>query len=137
MRLLGEDLSRMIREMKVNLSAEDKLSLDGQYGRIEDQSLKDLGSNRSSMGTETYQKQGRKKETKMEGIYWKVTENNGSKQRLLEKAKRVKQKLQMTPGGDKTISRMGKKQMKQKLNGSIDTDETNQIRQWFLWPVER
>ena len=39
MRLLGEDLSRMIREMKVNLSAEDKLSLDGQYGRIEDQSL--------------------------------------------------------------------------------------------------
>ena len=41
MRLLGEDLSRMIREMKVNLSAGDKLSLDGQYGRIEDQSLKD------------------------------------------------------------------------------------------------
>ena len=53
MRLLGEDLSRMIREMKVNLSAWDKLSLDGQYGRIEDQSLKDLGTNRSSMGTET------------------------------------------------------------------------------------
>ena len=42
------------------------------------------------MGTETYQKQGRKKETKMVGIHWKVNENNGTKQRLLEKAKRVK-----------------------------------------------
>ena len=73
----------------------------------------------------------------MEGIHWKVNENNGTKQRLLEKAKRVKQKLQMTPGGDKTISRMSGKQMKQKLNGSIDTDETNQVRQWFWWPVER
>ena len=89
------------------------------------------------MGTETYQKQGRKKETKMVGIHWKVNENNGTKQRLLEKAKRVKQKLQMTPGGDKTISRMSEKQMKKKLNGSIDTDETNQVRQWFWWPVER
>ena len=43
MRLLGEDLSRMIREMKVNLSEGDKLSLDGPYSRLKTKALKTWG----------------------------------------------------------------------------------------------
>ena len=61
----------------------------------------------------------------------KVT--NRTKQRLLEKAKKVKLKLQMTPEKTKPSSWTSEKNMKQKL----DTDEASRVRQWFWWPVER
>ena len=62
----------------------------------------------------------------------KLNENNRTKQRLLEKAKKVKLKLQMTPEKTNTSSWISEKKMKQKL----DTDEASPVRQWFWWPVE-
>ena len=38
-----------------------------------------------------------------------------------------------TQGRTKTTSWISEKQMKLKLN----TDKTNQVRQWFWWPIER
>ena len=67
------------------------------------------------------------------GIHQKLNENNRTKQRLLAKAKKVKLKLQMAQGRTKTTSWISEKQMIIKLN----TDKTNQVRQWFWWPVER
>ena len=67
------------------------------------------------------------------GIRQKLNENNRTKQRLLAKAKKVKLKLQMTQGRTKTTSWISEKQMKLKLN----TDKTNQVRQWFWWSIER
>ena len=63
----------------------------------------------------------------------KLNDNNRTKQRLLEKAKKVKLKLQMTPEKTNTSSWISEKKMKQKL----DTDEASQVRQWFWWCVER
>ena len=57
----------------------------------------------------------------------KLNENNRIKQRLLEKAKKVKLKLQMTPDKTKASSWISEKKMKQKF----DTDEASQVRQWF------
>ena len=62
----------------------------------------------------------------------KLNENNRTKQRLLEKAKKVKLKLQMTPEKTNTSSWISEKKMKQKL----DTDEASRVIQWFWWPVE-
>ena len=62
----------------------------------------------------------------------KLNENNRTKQRLLEKAKKVKLKLQMTPEKTNISSWISEKKMKQKL----DTDEASRVRQWFWWPVE-
>ena len=62
----------------------------------------------------------------------KLNENNRTKQRLLEKANKVKLKLQMTPEKTNTSSWISEKKMKQKL----DTDEGSRLRQWFWWPVE-
>ena len=62
----------------------------------------------------------------------KLNENNRTKQRLLEKAKKVKLKLQMTPEKTNTSSWLSEMKMKQKLN----TDEASRVRQWFWWPAE-
>ena len=85
------------------------------------------------LGTNDYDRQINKKEMKTLGIHQKLNENNRTKQRLLAKAKKVKLKLQMTQGRTKTTSWISEKQMKLKLN----TDKTNQVRQWFWWPIER
>ena len=90
------------------------------------QSIMKLQKEVQLLGTEDYDRQSRKKEMKL-------IENNRTKQRLLEKAKKVKLKLQMTPEKTKTSSWISEKKMKQKL----DTDEASQVRQWFWWPVER
>ena len=58
----------------------------------------------------------------------KLHENNRTKQRLLEKAKKVKLKLQMTPEKTKTSSWINEKKMKKKL----DTDEASRVRLCFL-----
>ena len=64
---------------------------------------------------------------KTEGMHQKLNENNRTKQRLLEKAKKVKLKLQvqMTPEKKNTSSWISEKQMKHK----VDTDEASQVRQ--------
>ena len=85
------------------------------------------------IGTDDYDRQISKEEMKTEEIHQKLNKNNRTQQRLLAKAKKVKLKLQMTQGRTKTTSWISEKQMKQKL----DTDKTNQVGQWFWWPVER
>ena len=85
------------------------------------------------IGTDDYDRQISKKEMKTLGIHQKLNENNRTKQRLLAKARKVKLKLQMTQGRTKTTSWISEKQVKLKLN----TDKTNQVRQWFWWPIER
>ena len=78
------------------------------------------------LGTDVYAKQASKKETRTERSTEGIHQDNGTKQRLLEKAKEVRRKLQMT-------SLISKSQMKHKLG----TDKTNQVRRWCWWPVER
>ena len=90
------------------------------------QSIMKLQKEVKLLGTEDYDRQTSKKEMKL-------IENNRTKQRLLEKAKKVKLKLQMTQGRTKTARWISEKQIKLKLN----TDKTNQVRQWFWWPIER
>ena len=90
------------------------------------QSIMKLQKEVKLAGTVGYDRQISKKEMNL-------NEKNRTKQRLLEKAKKVKLKLQMTPEKTKTSSWISEKKMKQKL----DTDETSQVRQWFWWPVER
>ena len=132
MKLQG-DLSRAIKEMKEKLSTKDSLSRNNQCdSEIKEKEIdiwRDMEQNGERiklLGTDYYAKQDNKKVTRTErstsseGIH----QDNGTKKRLLEKAKKVRQKLQITS----LIS-----QMKQKL----DTDKTNQVRQWFWWPVER
>ena len=97
------------------------------------QSIMQLQKEIKLIGTDDYDRQISKKEMKTEGIHQKLNENNGTKQRLLAKARKVKLKLQMTQGRTKTTSWINEKQMKLKLN----TDKTNQVRQWFWWPIER
>ena len=97
------------------------------------QSMMQLQKEIKLIGTDDYDRQINKREMKTEGIHQKQNENNRTKQRLLAKAKKVKLKLQMTQGRTKTTSWISEKQMKQKL----DIDKTNQVRQWFWWPVER
>ena len=58
---------------------------------------------------------------KTEGMHQKLDENNETKQRLFERNKKVKLKLQMTPEKTKISSWISEKQTKQKL----DTDETS------------
>ena len=89
------------------------------------QSIMKLQKEVKLLGTEDYDRQTSKKEMKL-------NENNRTKQRLLEKAKKVKLKLQMTPEKTLTSSWISEKKMKQKL----DTDEASQVRQRFWWPVE-
>ena len=89
------------------------------------QSIMKLQKEGKLLGTEDYDRQTRKKEMKLNEI-------NRTKQRLLEKAKKVKLKIQMTPEETKTSSWISEKKMKQKL----DTDEASRVRQWFWWPVE-
>ena len=90
------------------------------------QSIMKLQKEVKLLGTEDYDRQTSKKEMKL-------NENNRTKQRLLEKAKKVKLNLQMTPEQTKTSSWISEKKMKKKL----DTDKASQVRQWFWWPVER
>ena len=90
------------------------------------QSIMKLQKEVKLLGTEDYDRQTSKKEMKL-------IENNRTKQRLLEKAKKVKLKLQMTQGRTKTTRWISEKQIKLKLN----TDKTNQVRQWFWWPIQR
>ena len=85
------------------------------------------------IGTNDYDRKISKKEMKTEGIHQKLNEDNGTMQRLLARARKVKLKLQMTQRRTKTTSRISEKQIKLKLN----TDKTNQVRQKFWWPVER
>ena len=95
------------------------------------QSIMQLQKEIKLIWTDAYDIQISKKEMKTEGIHQKKNENNTKKQRLLAKAKKVELKLQMTQGRTKTTSWIGEKQMK------LDKDKTNQVRQWFWWPVER
>ena len=97
------------------------------------QSIMQLQKEIKLIGTDDYDRQISKQEMKTLGIHQKLNENNRTKQRLLAKARKVKLKLQMTQGRTKTTSRISEKQMKLKLN----TDKTNQVRQWFWWPIER
>ena len=75
-------------------------------------------------GTEDYNRQTSKKEMEL-------IENNRTKQRLLEKAKKVKLKLQMTPEKTKTSSLLSENKIQQKL----DTDEASPVKSGFggLW----
>ena len=97
------------------------------------QSIMQLQKEIKLIGTDDYDRQISKKEMKTLGIHQKLNENNMTKQRLLAKARKVKLKLQMTQGRTKTTSWISEKQMKLKLN----TNKTNQVRQWFWWPIER
>ena len=97
------------------------------------QSVMQLQKEIKLIGTDDYDRQISKKEMKTLGIHQKQKENNRTKQRLLAKARKVKLKLQMTQGRTKTTSWISEKQMKLKLNA----DKTNQVRQWFWWPIER
>ena len=97
------------------------------------QSIMQLQKEIKLIGTDDYDRKISKKEMKTEGINQKLNENNRTKQRLLAKARKVKLKLQMTPGRTKTTSWISEKQLKLKLN----SDKTNQVRQWFWWPIER
>ena len=83
--------------------------------------------------TADYDRQISKKEMKTEWMHQKLNKNTRTKQRLLEKAKKVKLKLQMTPEKTKTSPWINEKQMRQKLV----TDETSQVRQCFWWPAEK
>ena len=91
------------------------------------QSIMQLQKEIKLIGTDDYDRKISKKEIKTEGIHQKLNEDNGTRQRLLAKARKVKLKLQMTQRRTKTTSRISVKQMKLKLN----TDKTNQVRQWF------
>ena len=97
------------------------------------QSIMQLQKEIKLIGTDDYDRQISKKEMKTEEIHQKLNENNRTKQRLLAKARKVKLKLQMTQRRTKTTSWISEKQMKLKLN----TDKTNQVRQWFWLPIER
>ena len=97
------------------------------------QSIMQIQKEIKLIGTDDYDRQISKKEMKTLGIHQKLNENNRTKQRLLAKARKVKLMLQMTQGRTKTTSWISEKQMKLKLN----TDKTNQVRQWFWWPIER
>ena len=89
------------------------------------QSIMKLQKEVKLLGTDDYDRQTKKKEMKL-------NESNRTTKRLLEKAKKVKLKLQMNPEETKTSSWISEKKMKQKL----DTDEASRVRQWFWWPVE-
>ena len=132
MKLQG-DLSRAIKETSEKLSTKDSLSknhqCDSESKKKEIEIWKDMEQNKERirlLGTDVYAKQVGKTETRTERSSEGMHQNNGTKQRFLKKAKKVRQKLQMT-------SLISKSQKKQKL----DTDKTNQVRQWFWWPVER
>ena len=66
------------------------------------QSIMQLQKEIKLIGTDDYDRQISKKEMKTEVIHQKLNENNRAKQRLLEKARKVKLKLQMTRGRTKT-----------------------------------
>ena len=102
--------------MKETLSTKDSLSLNNQYGsETKEEEIVKL------LGIDDYAKQVSKKETMTEGSSSSegIHQDNGTKQRLLKKAKKVRQKLQMTQGKTKTIPLISKNQ------------------KWFGWPVER
>ena len=77
--------------------------------------------------TADYDRQISKKEMKTEGMHQKLNKNIRTKQRQLDKAKKVKLKLQMTPEKTKTSPWINEKNMRQ----NWIMDETSQVRQWF------
>ena len=140
MKLQGE-LSRAIKEMKEKLSTKDSLLQNNQCdSEIKEKEIdiwRDMKQNEERiklLRTDDYAEQD-KKETRTEAPSTSegIHHDNGTKQRLLEKAKKARQKLQMTQGRTKTVSLMSRGQLKQ----GLDTDRTSQIRQWFWLPVER
>ena len=128
MKLQG-DLSRAINDMKETISTKESLSLNNQYGsETKEEEIKiwrDMEENKEIiklLRKDDYAKQVSSKETRTEGSSSSsegIHQDNGTKQRLLEKAKKVRQKLQMTQGKTKTISLISKNQ------------------KWFGWPVKR
>ena len=139
MELQGE-LSRTIKEIKDKLTTKDSLSQNNQCDcetkekEIEIWRHMEQEDRIKLLGTDDYALVS-KKEMRTEGSSSSegIHQDNGTKQRLLEKAKKAKQKLQMTKGQTKPVSLMSRVQLKQ----GLDTDRTSQIRQWFWLPVER
>ena len=131
---------KLSRAIKDKLTTKDSLSQNNQYDcetkgkEIEIWRHMEQEDRIKLLGTDDYA-QFSKKETRTERSSSSagIPQSNGTKQRLLEKAKKARQKLQMTQGRTKTVSLMSRGHLKQ----GLDTDRTSQIRQWFWLPVER
>ena len=119
MELQGE-LSRAIKEIKDKLTTKDSLSQNNQCDcetkekEIENWRHMEQEDRIKLLGTDDYA-QVSKKEMRTEGSSSSggLHQDNGTKQRLLKKAKKARQKLQMTQGRTKTVSLMSR--------GSVET----------------
>ena len=138
--MLQGDLSRAIKKMKETLSTKDSLSLNNQYGSEtkEDEikiwrDMEQIKEIIKLLGLDDNAKRVSKKETEWSSSSEGIHQDNGTKQRLFEKAKKARHKLQMTQGRTKTVSLLSRGQLKQRL----DTERTSQKRQSFWLSVER